>query len=495
MGIGFRVQSLAEGVSAMRANYRMGSMATTCAVLASSLFSSATAGAAPDRGRLNVLLVVVDDLGCRLACYGDPDVRSPNVDRLASRGVRFDRAYCQYPVCNASRTSFLTGLRPDSTGVLSNETPFRDKLPDVVTLPQFFRQAGYHTEALGKIFHIGRDTQGKPTLFLEQKSWVENRNFPATATGLKGEGRNLTGGKIPAIHWLSAEGSDEDQPDGRIAAEAMRLLEAHRDGPFFLAVGFHKPHDPFNAPKAYFELYPPDQIRVPQGIEGRLPENRLSIPPNSPLAAMGDAEQRELKRAYLAGLSFMDAQLGKVLDTLDRLKLWETTAVVFMGDHGYHLGEHHWWNKVTVFEHCARAPLIVWAPGRQGMGKSARGLVEFIDIYPTLVEVCGLTPPAGLEGKSMRPILDDPSLPGKPAAYIKVVRGKVEGRSVRSDRWRYTEWDGGQAGSELYDHDSDPGENQNLAGDPKLAGIVAEHKALLRAERPSGQAGGKAVAR
>ncbi len=441
----------------------------------------------PAAERVNVLFVVVDDLGCRLGCYGDPDVKSPNVDRLAARGVRFERAYCQYPVCNASRTSFLTGLRPDTTGVLSNDTPFRDKLPDVVTLPQLFRQNGYTTASLGKIFHLGRDAAGKPAFFLDQKSWEENRNFPATPTGLRGEGRNLTGGKIAAVRWLAAEGGDLDQPDGQLAAEAVRLLEAHREGPFFLAVGFHKPHDPFNAPKAYFDLYPPDKIRVPQGAESRAPENPLSIPVNSPLAALGEAEQRELKRAYMAGLSFMDAQLGKVLDALDRLKLWETTAVVFMGDHGYHLGEHHWWNKVTVYEHCARAPLIVWAPGAKGMGRSARGLVEFIDVYPTLADVCGLTPPTSLEGKSFRSLLDDPSRPGKPAAYTKVTRGQGEGRSVRTDRWRYTEWDGGKKGAELYDHANDPGEDHNLASDPRQADTVAEHKALLRANRLSSQ--------
>jgi uncharacterized sulfatase len=191
----------------------------------------------------------------------------------------------------------------------------------------------------------------------------------------------------------------------------------------------------------------------------------------------------------------MDAQLGKVLDTLDRLKLWETTAVVFMGDHGYHLGEHHWWNKVTVYEHCARAPLIVWVPGAKGLGSPARGLVEFIDVYPTLADVCGLTPPTGLQGKSFRPLLDDPSRPGKSAAYTKVTRGQNEGRSVRTDRWRYTEWDGGQKGAELYDHVDDAGEIHNLASDPRRADTVAEHQALLRANRLSSQPQGAGTPR
>jgi arylsulfatase A-like enzyme len=443
-------------------------------------------GAEPEVGgkKLNVLFIVVDDLGCRLGCYGDPDVKSPNVDRLAARGVRFDRAYCQYPVCNASRSSFLSGLRPDTTDIFSNDLPFRDKLPDAVTLPELFRRSGYFTAGLGKIFHLGRDASGKPAFHLEPKSWDDCRDFAATAAGLRGPGRNLTGGKIPAIRWLAAEGSDDDQPDGQLAAEAIRLLEAHRDGPFFLGVGFHKPHDPFNAPKAYFDLYPPDQVRLLSGPESRAPENSLSIPRNSPLASLGDAEQRELKRAYMAGLSFMDAQLGKVLEALERLKLWESTIIVFMGDHGYHLGEHGWWNKVTVYELCARPPLIVWTPGAKGMGKTARGLVEFIDVYPTLADLCGLNPPAGLEGTSFRPLLDDPSRPGKPAAFTQVIRGQASGRSVRTDRWRYTEWDGGKKGAELYDHNNDPGELHNVAADPTYAGDLVELKALLRAGHP-----------
>jgi uncharacterized sulfatase len=436
--------------------------------------------------RTNVLFIVVDDLRSSLGCYGVPAVKSPNIDRLAARGVKFERAYCQYPVCNPSRTSFLTGLRPDTTGILDNQEVFRTRMPDVVTLPQLFRQNGYYTASLGKIFHIGFDASGKRASFQDSKSWVDCRNFDATPTGLKGEGRNLTGGKLGWCRWLAAEGDDLDQPDGQIAAEAVRLLEEHRAGPFFLGVGFHKPHDPFHAPKKYFDLYPLDQIVLARDPADRTPDLPLAIPRANDFATLfTDRERREFQRAYQAGTSFTDAQVGKLLDALDRLKLWESTIVVFLGDHGYHLGEHGWWNKVTVFECGVRPPLIVWAPGAAGMGKSAAGLVEFLDLYPTLADLCGLTPPGGLEGASFRPLLDDPSRPGKAAAYTQVVRGKSMGRSVRSDRWRYTEWDGGRQGVELYDQAADPLDYHNLARDPRHAETVAEMKALLHRGTPS----------
>jgi uncharacterized sulfatase len=435
--------------------------------------------------RTNVLLIVTDDLRCSLGCYGDAAVQSPNIDRLAARGVRFGRAYCQYPVCNPSRSSFLTGLRPDTTGILDNAVALRTRHPDVVTLPQLFRENGYFTASLGKIFHTGFDENGKQGFFQEAKSWVDCRNFDPTPTGLRGEGRNLTGGKLAWCRWLAAEGTDEDQSDGRNAAEAVRLLEEHRAGPFFLAVGFHKPHDPFNAPKKYFDLYPLDQISLHSEPADRTPDLQPAIPRANDFSVLfTDQERREFKRAYQAGISFTDAQVGKLLDALDRLKLWDSTVVVFMGDHGYHLGEHGWWNKVTVFELCARAPLIVWAPGARGNGRGTAGIVEFIDLFPTLADLCGLTPPSSLQGTSFRPLLEDPSRPGKIAAYTQVVRGRFMGRSVRSDRWRYTEWDEGKQGVELYDHTSDPLEYHNLASDSQYATPLAAMKELLHARMP-----------
>ena len=250
---------------------------TLIGTLLPSILAAPAAGAAADPKKTNVLLIVADDLRCSLGCYGDDQVKSPNIDRLAARGVRFERAYCQYPVCNPSRTSFLTGKRPDTTGILDNGTAFRTRLPDVVTLPQLFRQQGYFTASLGKILHLGFDASGRPAPFQDAKSWVDCRNFTATPTGLRGEGRNLTGGRLAWCRWLAADGSDEDQPDGQIAAEAVRLIEVEREEPFFLGVGFHKPHDPFHAPKKYFDLYPIDQIRLARERDDRTPDLTLAI--------------------------------------------------------------------------------------------------------------------------------------------------------------------------------------------------------------------------
>jgi iduronate 2-sulfatase len=456
-------------------------MKYTCIVTLVVLSTSLPAAAAP-AARTNVVFIVIDDLCCELGCYGVSEVRSPNIDRLAARGVRFDRAYCQWPVCNPSRTSFLTGLRPDATGIHENQTPFRQKLPDVVTLPQLFRQNGYFTAGLGKIIHAGLEPKtGKRVFFQDEKSWDDCRNFEATAEGRKGEGRRLTPNEGP-IKWLSAQGGDDDQPDGQIAAAAVKVLEENRDKPFFLGVGLHKPHDPFHAPKKYFDLYPLKQVTLHTPPADRTPDLPPAIARKSDLYKMGEQEGRELKRAYHACTTFTDAQVGRVLDALDRLQLWDRTVVVLLGDHGYHLGEHEWWNKSTVFEMSARTPLIIWAPGAKGMGKPANGLVEFVDLYPTLADLCGLTPPPGQElaGVSLRPLLDDPTKPGKSAAFTQ--RG--QGRTVRTDRWRYTEWDEGRKGVELYDHSNDPLEYHNLAGDPKRAARLAELKEILHRGKP-----------
>lgn len=424
------------------------------------------------RQRLNVLFIVVDDLRTSLGSYGDTQAQSPNLDRLAKRGVLFERAYCQYPVCNPSRSSFLTGWRPDTTGILENETALRQKHPDVVTLPQFFRQNGYFSAGLGKIFHSGINPAGKPVLFQDPLSFEAFNNFEATKTGRKGTGRNMTGGALKWCSWLMAEGGDEDQTDGRNAAEAIRLMETRR--PFFLGVGFHKPHDPFNAPKKYFDLYPLEDIQLCGEPEGRSPELPHAIPNPKAFAGFTDQDRKEFHRAYLACFTFTDAQIGKLLDTLDRLALWDTTIVVAMGDNGYHLGEHGWWNKDTTFEQSARVPLIVWAPGLKGMGRSTHGIVELLDLYPTLAELTGIQPPHTLEGTSFVPLLEDPSRPGKPAAFTQVARRKAMGRSIRTDRWRYTEWDEGRAGVELYDHSKDSSEYFNLAAEPANAALVKE---------------------
>jgi len=423
----------------------------------------------------NVLLIVVDDLNHSLGCYGHPVVLSPNIDQLASRGVCFDRAYCQFTICNPSRTSFLTGLRPDTTGVLNNTTAFRSKLPDVVTLPQLFRKHGYFTARIGKVFHGRTDTD-------DPKAWDGKSDPKGTRLGQKGQGRNLTGGQVRWCRWLAAEGGDEDQPDGQVAAEAIRLLEQRSQNPFFLAVGFHKPHDPFIAPKRYFDLYPLERLKPPQDPTDRSEELPQAIASSwkAEFDRFTDRDRREFMRAYYAGISFMDAQLGKIMAAMDRLGLWHNTTVVFFGDHGYHLGERGWWNKNTLFELSARAPLIVVTPQMKNRGAHCSGIVEFVDIYPTLAALHGLAAPDNLAGMSVKHLLDDPNLPGKKMAFTQVQRGAIAGRSVRTERWRYTEWDEGRQGIELYDHDSDPGEYHNLAHDSQHAQTVAQLKALLR---------------
>lgn len=423
----------------------------------------------------NVLFIAVDDLNHSLGCYGHPIVKSPNIDQLAARGICFDRAYCQFTVCNPSRTSLLTGLRPDTTGVLNNTTPFRSKLPDVTTLPQLFRNHGYFAARVGKIFHGRVDTD-------DPKAWDVTSDPKGTRLGQKGKGRNLAGGRVKWCRWLAAEGGDEDQPDGLVAAEAICLLEQHSQSPFFLAIGFHKPHDPFIAPKRYFDLYPLERLKPPQDPPDRSEELPQAIGSSwkSEFDHFTDRERREFMRAYYAGISFMDAQVGKLIAAMDRLRLWQNTTVVFFGDHGYHLGQRGWWNKNTLFELSARAPLIVVTPEIKNRGAHCPGIVEFVDIYPTLADLHGLAAPDNLAGTSFKHLLNDPNLPGKKTAFTQVQRGDIAGRSVRTERWRYTEWDEGRQGVELYDHVNDPGEYYNLAHDAQHARTIAELKKLLR---------------
>ena len=447
------------------------------------LIAFAAPAAAADKP--SVLFVVADDLRDTLGCYGHPLAKTPNLDRLAARGVRFDRAYVQYPVCNPSRSSFLTGLRPDTTGVLDNTVLLRDKRPDVVTFPQLLKDHGWHAAAFGKIFHLGggRDEATRRRFVDLPRSWHEARDFLPTPAGKVVEGRNLTGGKLAWCRWGMTAGTDDDQPDGQIAAAAVSLMEKLGDQPWLIGAGFMKPHDPFVAPKKYFDLYPPESLTLHRDPAGQTPAPPLAVgfgENGTAFRKFDDRDRREFLRAYLAGVSFMDAQVGRLLDALDRLKLWDKTAVVFVGDHGYHLGERDWWNKNTLFERSCRTPLIVAAPGvKPGV---ARGLVEFVDLYPTIAGWCGVTPPAGLAGKSLRPLLADPAGPGKSAAFTVVTRGsKQRGDSVRIDRWRYTEWSDGA--KELYDHAADPEETRNLAADPDRAAVCAELAARIRALR------------
>ena len=427
--------------------------------------------------KLNVLFIASDDMRPELACYGNKLVQSPHLDRLAARGVRFDRAYCQYPLCNPSRTSLLTGRYPTTTGVLDNNQYFRDQHPDWATLPQHFRAHGYVTARTGKIFHGGID---------DEPSWMEGAEKggtrqPRTAQQQKAQREN-------SDRWAAVE-KEESQGDYRSATRGIELLEEYHDKPFFIAVGFAKPHSPLLAPKIYFTQYEASNIPLPADFKPRptLPEGfpPASLPMrNGDLFIARDAiepDARDMIRAYYACISFVDAQVGRVLEALDRLKLRDNTVVVFFGDHGYHLGEKGKWSKHnSLFEVGTRVPLIISAPGLPGNGQASARIVEFVDLYPTLVELCGLPKPPGIEGDSLVPLLKSPGAAWDHAAFTVTKAGQALGQSVRTERWRYTEWNEGKAGAVLFDEQADPHELKNLADDPEYAKTVTEMKERLK---------------
>lgn len=415
----------------------------------------------------NVLLIMADDLRDFGGAFTKEVVKTPHLDRLRARGMTFERAYVQYPVCNPSRSSLLTGLRAEQTGIVGNDTPLRQRMPDVVTLPQLCKQAGWQAHAFGKITHLGggKDAEARQRWMDTGRSWHTAQAFEATKVGRKLlEGRDVTSGALKWCTWGAADGADGDQPDGQIASATVAKIEALGDNPWFIGCGFMKPHDPFIAPKKYFDLYPADTLKPWHDPADISPVRKDSVGFGEYGKAFGKftpQEWSELFRAYCAATSFMDAQLGRVLDALDKHKLWDKTIVIFVGDHGYHTGERQWWNKNTLFERSCRAPLIIAAPGMKG-NQVTRSLAEFIDLYPTVADLCGLKMPHASAGTSLRTILADPSVTTKDAAFTLVSRGpKLHAQSIRTERWRFTLWNDGQA--ELYDHDVDPEELHNVA--------------------------------
>jgi uncharacterized sulfatase len=441
--------------------------------------------------RPNVLLIMADDLNNDLRTYGHRLVKTPNLDRLAARGVRFDRAYTQFPLCSPSRVSLLTGLRPDRTGVHDLQTNFRSILPDVLTLPQLFKRNGYLAARVGKIYHYGNPGQIGTSGLDDPASWDLVVNPRGIDKDEESRLTNLTPkrGLGSSLSFHASPAPDEEHTDGKVASETIALLEKHRDQPFFLAAGFYRPHCPFIAPSKYFDLYPLDRIRAPKlwpDSLGRLPPAALfTTPPNWDVSADG---QREAIRAYYASISFLDANVGRVLEALDRLGLEDRTIVVFLSDHGYHLGERGQWMKQTLFERSARAPLIMAGPGVEAKGRSSPRIVEFLDIYPTLAELAGIVPPPHLGGQSLGPLLRSPRADWPRPAITQVRRGSAAGGffmgySVRTEKWRYTEWDEGKRGAELYDEEEDPDELKNLLADTKHQHIVVRMKELLREMR------------
>lgn len=442
--------------------------------------------------RPNVLFIAIDDLGNVLEPVRDRVAITPHLDRLAAGGVRFDRAYCQIPLCNPSRASVLTGLRPDVTGVYDLDRHFRAALPQAVTLPQLFKNNGWFSARVGKIYHYdvpnGIGTDGLD----DSPSWNVVVNPKGRDVADAAQIVNPTPQKpiSAALSWLRAEGADEEQTDGMIATEAIKLLEQHREKPFFLGVGFFRPHTPYVAPKKYFDRYPLEKIRLPYAP----PDDRADIPTaafahNNPTPNYGLDELtcRTALQAYYAAVSFVDAQVGRVLDALERLGLAKNTIVVVWSDHGYHLGEHGGaWQKRCLFEESARAPLIIRDPAAEGNGTACARVVEFVDIFPTVAERCGLALPPGLSGRSLIPLLAAPKERWDGQAITQILRPAdnrfpqpVMGRTVRTGRWRYTEWNEGRDGVELYDEVADPREFNNLAADPRFAGVIRDLKARL----------------
>jgi uncharacterized sulfatase len=457
------------------------------AVLVSALIGAIAGSAgAQTPGRPNVLLIMADDLNDDMGVYGHPQVKTPNLDRLAARGVRFDRAYNQFPLCSPSRASLLTGLRPDTTRIYDLVTDFRTTIPDVVTLPQLFQRNGYLSARVGKIYHYGNPGQiGTPGLD-DPASWNHTVNPRGIDKDEEPKLINFTPkrGLGSTLAYYESPAPDEEHTDGKVATETIALLEKHKDRPFFLAAGFYRPHCPFIAPKKYFDLYPLDRIRDPGGA--RPGEKDVPAPAwftNPPHWDVDERSRRETIRAYYASISFLDANVGRLLDALDRLKLTGRTIVVFVSDHGYHLGDRGQWMKQTLFERSARTPLIVAGPG-VASGRPTSRVVELLDLYPTLASLASLKLAAPVHGRSLTPLLKDPAAPWDHPALTQVRRGAAAGSfmgySIRTEKWRYTEWDGGSRGVELYDEVADPDELRNLAASPAHAETVATLQRLLR---------------
>ncbi len=454
-------------------------------------------GSAADKP--NVLFLISDDLNNYLGCYGDPRAKTPHLDALAERGVRFDKAYCAFPLCGPSRNSMLTGLYPNSSGILVNSQIFRQTIPSHLSLSQAFRLDGYFAARIGKLYHYNVPNSIGTNGHDDPGSWELELN-PAGVDRLElDDVFTLTPGQYGGtLSWLASAKSDEHHTDAKLAADAEWVLERcakDKSRPFFLAVGFYRPHTPYVAPKEpWFGLY--DSAEMP--LFPTVDQN----PPEVPAAALAsykkdqdqltDELRRQCVQAYYASISFMDAQVGRVVAALDRLGLAESTILVFTSDHGYHMGEHGLWQKLSLFEGSARVPLMIVAPGVTKAGGVAATPVSHVDLYPTLAELAGVKTPENLQGQSLVPVLKAPSAKGRGWALTQVARGgggggkakaggkRFFGYSLRTERWRYTEWDEGAKGAELYDHENDPGELANLAGKPEHAATVAELSERLR---------------
>ena len=462
--------------------------------------AAAVRGGPPDEAKRkpNVLFIAVDDLNDWIACLGGhPDTKSPNIDRLARRGVLFRNAHCPAPLCNASRAALMTGIRPSTSGVYTNSQPWRPPMKDAVTLAQHFRAHGYRAIGTGKIYH-GR--------FPDPPSWDEywpdqKKNRPGDPLPPK---RPLNGIPNTAhFDWGPVDVKDEDMGDWKVADWACKQLSKKHDKPLFLAVGIFRPHLPWYVPKKYFDMFPPEKVTLPKVQKNDLDD----VPPIGKMMArpLGDHAKviktnnwRKAVSGYLASIAFADACIGRVLDALDNGPNADSTIIVLWGDHGWHLGEKLHWRKFTLWEEATRCPLMFVAPGVTKGGGLCDGPANLLDIYPTLIDLCGLGPNTALEGISLLPLLKDPAAKWDRPALTTHGRNN---HSLRSRRWRYTRYSDGT--EELYDHGSDEMEWTNVAGDPNneavkkdLAGHLPKTNApnapsVRRKKRTPKPAGGK----
>lgn len=463
------------------------------------LLTGAAPLAAQNRPRPNVLFIIVDDLDCRIGSYGDPVARTPNIDRLAGRGVRFERAYCQYPLCNPTRSSVLSGRYPTSTGVLDNNTWLVLEQEQQI-LPRYFERNGYAAAEFGKIWHgpnrgfrRGEELPKLPAWSTPADRARQQAEDPAYWDKVHTPYRNMRLPEPSNYAWANVYGPlPEGDPgvDAPIADKALASMQQMAGGgkPFFLSVGFHRPHVPLTAPKKYFDMFETAEMRLPpdfdtepraiRGVPGDEFRQNIDLFAARSFTAL---EAREAMRAYYACTTYMDEQVGRLLDKLSELRLNDNTIVCLWGDHGWHLSEKGMWAKGTLFETSARGPMIMADPRVSKEGQVSPRVVQYVDMYPTLVDLCGLPRAPWLEGASLRPLLENPRAEWSRPAYTVQTRNWFIGRSIRTERWRYTEWDEGRRGAALYDHSNDPHEMRNLAAEAAHASTAAGLRNQLRA--------------
>lgn len=452
--------------------------------------------ASQDNSRTNVLFISADDLRMNLGCYGDEVAVTPNIDRLAERSTKFNRAFCQFASCNASRASILTGQRPDTISVYKLNTHYRDRIPDLVSLPQHFKEQGYHTEAVGKVLH-----NYYPALRDNELSWSVPARFDKLSHffdyALEANIPLAKGQKTIVSELADVE--DDAYYDGEITDDAVRTIKrlSSQDKPFFLAVGFMKPHSPYNAPKKYWDLYQRESMKA-LGDESR-PENMSDLNwwesreirgfPDVPDSGLISQEtQARMRHGYYAATSYLDANVGRLLDALEASGAAENTIVVFWSDHGYHLGENRHWAKVTIRELDAQVPLLISIPGRGAATTNA--IVEYVDLYPTLSELCDLSDPVDLDGMSFVEVLNNPGSDFRKAALTQVSRPwsnqspiETMGYSIRTPGYRYTQWrdynNGDIQSEEIYDLKTDLYQRNNLIHQSGISDVVSAHRKLM----------------